>query len=65
MTDDVVLAEVHYLSGDIEILSMGTHVACAVTGQLIEIEHLHYWDPDLQEAYATAEIMMRRQGKTS
>lgn len=59
-TDDQPLAIVHYLSGDIEILSSGTHVLCAVTGQKIHIEELHYWDADRQEAYATAEIMMRR-----
>jgi hypothetical protein len=62
---DQPLAKVHYLPGDIQILSAGTHVVCAVTGKRIHIEHLHYWDADLQEAYASAEIMMRRrQGLT-
>jgi hypothetical protein len=67
MNDDQVkrvagqaVAEVHYLSGDFEILGRGTCVLCAVTGEKIDIDQLRYWDAGLQEAYATAEIAARR-----
>lgn len=54
------IAEVHYVSGDFEILSRGSYVLCAVTGQPIHLEHLRYWNADLQEAYATLEIATAR-----
>lgn len=54
------IATVHYLSGDLEVLSAGTYVLCAVTRQPIHLEHLRYWNADLQEAYATPEIAAAR-----
>ena len=54
------IALVHYLPGDLELLTPGDHVLCAVTGQKILIEHLRYWNAERQEAYATAEIATRR-----
>lgn len=53
-------AELRYFSGDFQIVRLGTHVVCAVSGQVIPLEELRYWNADLQEAYATAEIAMRR-----
>ena len=60
LPDGERIAEVLYLSGDLEVLSPGTHVICAVTGQKIQIEHLRYWNATFQEAYASAEIATRR-----
>ena len=49
-------AELRYLSGDFQIIKLGTHVICAVTAKVIPLEELRYWNADLQEAYASAEI---------
>ena len=53
-------AELRYLSGDFQIVKLGTHVVCAVTGKIIPLEELRYWNADLQEAYASAEIATKR-----
>jgi len=34
------------------VLKPGRHVVCAVSGVLIPLEGLRYWNPELQEAYA-------------
>lgn len=44
-------AKVHYGDNEITILRQGTHVRCAVTGELITLDALRYWSVDLQEAY--------------
>jgi len=49
-------AKLHYLANGFRVLVPGDHVACAVTGERIEIEELRYWSVDRQEAYATPEI---------
>ncbi len=53
-------AELRYLSGDFHIIKLGTHVICAVTAKVIPLEELRYWNADLQEAYASAEIATQR-----
>jgi hypothetical protein len=53
-------AELRFFSGDFQIVRLGTHVVCAVSGKSIPIEELRYWNADVQEAYATAEIATRR-----
>ena len=53
-------AELRYLSGDFHIVRLGTHVYCAVTGKAIPLEELRYWNADVQEAYASAEIATKR-----
>ena len=55
-------ARVRYLDGDFQVLLPGTFVRCAVTGVPIPLEELRYWSVDLQEAYATPEAVLRRQG---
>ncbi len=42
------------------MLSAGTYVNCAVTGEAIALEELRYWSADRQEPYASAEIATRR-----
>jgi hypothetical protein len=53
-------AELRYLSGDFQIIKLGTHVICAVTAKVIPLEELRYWNADLQEAYVSAEIATQR-----
>jgi hypothetical protein len=55
-------AEVKYLDGDFRVVRPGTFVHCAVTGVAIPLEELRYWSVDLQEAYATPEAVLQRQG---
>jgi hypothetical protein len=53
-------AEVRYLDGDFRVVRPGAFVRCAVTGVAIPLEELKYWSVDLQEAYATPDVVMRR-----
>ena len=53
-------ARVRYLPGDLEVLSPGTFVRCAVTGRPVDLDDLRYWSHEVQEAYATAEIAFAR-----
>lgn len=53
-------ARVRYLDGDLEILSSGDFVVCAVTGRKIPLAALRYWSVDLQEAYADAAAAAER-----
>jgi hypothetical protein len=53
-------ARLHYGPNGFRILSSGSHVICAVTGEAIALEVLRYWSAERQEAYASAEIATRR-----
>lgn len=53
-------AEVEYLDGEYEVIKPGSYVVCAVTGVHIPLESLRYWSADLQEAYATAAVALKR-----
>jgi hypothetical protein len=54
------LAALQYLDGDYRVITPGTYVICAVTGVQIAVEDLRYWNVDLQEAYANAEVATKR-----
>lgn len=54
------LATVRYFANDLQILRPGRCVRCAVSGQLIALEDLRYWNAERQEAYASAELAMQR-----
>jgi len=45
------LAKLKYLPNNFEIIENGDHVVCAVSGKLISLENLNYWNVDLQEGY--------------
>ncbi|MDA5193337.1 DUF2093 domain-containing protein [Govanella unica] len=45
------LAKVRYFTSDYEILSPGSHVICAGTGERIPIREIKYWCHIRQEAY--------------
>jgi hypothetical protein len=53
-------ARVKYLDGEFQVLSAGEFVRCAVTGEPIALTELRYWSVELQEAYASAEVSLRR-----
>ena len=53
-------AVVRYDTPDFDILQPGDFVRCAVSGRAIPLDRLNYWSVELQEAYATAELMTQR-----
>ena len=53
-------ARLRYLPGDLEVLSPGTFVRCAVTGRPVDLDDLRYWSHEVQEAYASADIAFAR-----
>ena len=55
-------ATLQYLDGDYKVLSPGSYVRCAVTGEPILVEDLRYWNVDLQEAYSGPAAKLARLG---
>ena len=55
-------ATVEYLDGDFRVLSPGSYVRCAVTGEHIPLDELKYWSVERQEAYAGPQAVMQRLG---
>lgn len=53
-------ATLQYGPNGFRIVSHGTFVACAVTGEKIPLEALRYWSVELQEPYASPEVATRR-----
>ena len=45
------LAKIKYLPNNFKIIEEGDHVICAVSGKIINLEDLTYWNVELQEAY--------------
>lgn len=48
-------ASLRYLDGDIQVVTPGSYVVCAVTGERIAIDELKYWSVQRQEAYVDAQ----------
>ncbi len=53
-------AQLEYGGGDFRIVVPGDYVRCAVTDVPIPLEELRYWSVDLQEAYSSAEVSLKR-----
>ena len=53
-------ARVRYLDGEFQVLSQGDFVRCAVTGQVIMLPDLRYWNVERQEAYASSAVALKR-----
>lgn len=54
------LARVRYGDAEFTVLAPGRFVRCAVSGELIPLEELRYWNVDRQEAYrGPAEALAR------
>lgn len=55
-------AILRFLDGDVEVMTPGDFVLCAVTGQRIPLQALRYWSVDRQEAYRDAATAAERMG---
>ena len=53
-------AKLRYLANEYLTLSSGDYVKCSVTGKQIPIEDLRYWSVELQEAYSSPEVSLKR-----
>lgn len=53
-------AQLHYGPNSFRVISNGSHVVCAVSGEKIPLEALRYWSAERQEPYASPEIATRR-----
>lgn len=56
-------AEIRYGDGDFDVIRQGNFVRCTISGTIIPLDELRYWNVDLQEVYATAEIAFERYQK--
>ena len=45
------LAKVKYLPNNFQVIEKGDHVICAVSGKVISLENLTYWNVELPEPY--------------
>ena len=45
------LAKIKYIPNNFQVLEEGDHVICSISGKLISLEDLNYWNVELQEAY--------------
>ena len=45
------LAKLKYLPNNFEIMKNGDHVICAVSGKIVNLKELNYWNVELQEPY--------------
>jgi hypothetical protein len=57
-------AKLRYLDGEVQVLTPGDFVRCAVTGRNIPLDELRYWSVELQEAYADAASSLKRYCET-
>jgi hypothetical protein len=57
-------AKVKYLDGEVQVLTPGDFVRCAVTGRNIPLDDLRYWSVELQEAYVDAASSLKRYRET-
>jgi len=57
-------AKLKYLDGEVQVVTPGDFVRCAVTGRVIPIDELRYWSVELQEPYADAASSLKRQRET-
>ena len=53
-------ARIRYLDADLELLSPGDYVVCAVTQRKIPLQALRYWSVEHQEAYIDAAAAAQR-----
>ncbi len=51
-------AKLRYLDGEVQVVTPGAFVRCAVTGRAIPLDELRYWSVELQEAYIDADTSL-------
>jgi hypothetical protein len=49
-------AVLRYDNGEYQILKTGNYVRCGVTGAMIRLEDVRYWNVEKQCAYRSAEV---------
>jgi hypothetical protein len=54
-------AKIRYLDSDFQVISPGSFVRCAVTGQTIPLDELRYWNVARQEAYIDVKASLKRE----
>ena len=58
------LAKLKYLPNNFDVLEVGDHVICAISGKKIMLEDLTYWNVEKQEAYYSyIEASIKREKK--
>ena len=45
------LAKIKYFPNNFEIIENGDHVICSISGKIIPLDKLNYWNVELQEPY--------------
>ena len=60
MSSNARPATLHYQANGFRVLSTGSFVLCAVSGEQVPLDALRYWSVARQEAYASADIATRR-----
>ncbi len=58
-------ARIRYLDADFQVITPGSHVRCAVTGESIALEELKYWSVEHQEPYVDALASFKRNEELS
>jgi hypothetical protein len=53
-------AKLRYLDGEVQVVTPGDFVRCAVTGKAIPLDELRYWSVELQEPYIDAATSLKR-----
>lgn len=54
-------ARIRYLDGDFQVISPGSFVRCAVTGESIPLDELKYWSVERQEPYVDSKVSLERE----
>jgi len=54
-------ATLRYEDGDYQVITPGSYVLCAVTGEKIMLDDLRYWSVVRQEAYRDVDISLHRE----
>ena len=57
-------AKLKYLDGEVQVMTPGDFVRCAVTGRTIPLDELRYWSVERQEAYVDAATSLKRYRET-
>ena len=56
-------AKLQYKHNSFDIIEEGSFVVCAISGKEIPLEHLTYWNVELQEAYFSPSEVNKRYKK--
>ena len=60
MSSSERIAVLRYEPNGFRVITPGTHVKCAVTGEPVLLEALRYWSVTRQEAYASCVVATGR-----